>query len=144
MAMKEMDLLAKSRTIETMVVGISDQKRRKDILAEFAERYKNMPEMCSVLWSTDDNLKKAPSRCNGSIVILAIGAKANQSGSHQAFEIPSIYVLPREALGKWSEKHLKVTYSQFNGHDRILLAEPAKDTVSRYFDHIPKQVHETV
>ena len=119
-AMTEMDLLAKSETIQTMIVGIGDQRRRTTILAEFADRYKDVPEMCSVLWSADDNLKKAPSTCNGSIVILAIGAKADQSGSQPAFEIPCIYVLPREALGKWSEKHLKVTYSQFNGHYRIL------------------------
>ena len=142
-AMKEMDLLAKSRTIETLVIGISDQKRRKDIMTAFKERYKDVPDMCSVMWSTDDNLKKVSSRCNGNLVLLAIGATAPQVGSHDAFDIDPIYVLPREALGVWTEKHLKVTFDQFNGHDRILLAEPAKYVLSRYFDHVPKQVHET-
>ena len=47
-ALAEMELLAKSSTIQTMIVGIGDQMRRRTILEQFADRYKDEPEINSV------------------------------------------------------------------------------------------------
>ena len=143
-ALEEMGLLSKSPTIQTTIIGIADQQRRKIILEKFTYRYKDDTEMCNVLWSADDNLKEAPSRCNGNLVLIALGAKVNQNGDQPAIEIPNVYILPREAIGNWSKKHLKVTHSHYKGHDRVLLAEPAKYEIPRFFDYVPKLVFESV
>ena len=144
MALAEMGLLSRAPTIQTTIIGIGDHGRRKTILDKFTDRHKDDPVMCNVLWSADDNLAKAPSRCNGNLVLLALGAKVNQNGDQPAIEIPNVYVLPREALGKWSQKYLKVTHSHYKGHDRVLITEPAKCKVPRFFDYVPKLVFESV
>ena len=90
MALEAMGLLSKSTSRQTSIIGISDQRRRKIILDSFIDRYKDDDDLCNVLWSADDNLKEAPSRCNGNLVLLALGAKANQTRDHPAIDIPNI------------------------------------------------------
>ena len=143
-ALAEMGLLSRASTIQTTIVGIGDHVRRRAILDKFINKHKDDPMMCNVMWSADNNLAIAPSRCNGNLVLLEMGARVSQSGAQQAIDIPNIYILPRKALGEWSQKYLKVAHSHYKGHDRVLITEPAKCKIPRFFDYVPKLVYDSV
>ena len=138
-----MGLLSRTHTIQYTIIGIGDCAKRKTILDKFIERHKDDPILCNVRWSAEDNLAKAPSRCNGNLVLLALGAKVSQTRDQPAINIPSVYVLPREALGKWSQKYLKVAHSHYKGYDRALITEPSKSKIPRFFDYVPRLVFES-
>ena len=109
-ALAEMGLLSRNPTIQTTIVGIGDHVRRKTYLDKFTDKHKDEPMMCNVAWSADNNLALAACRCNGNLVLLEMGARANQSGTRQAINIPNTYILPRKALGEWSQKYLNTSH----------------------------------
>ena len=135
-ALAEMGLLSISDAIQTTIVGIGDHTRRKTYLDKFTQKYKDVATICNVEWSADTGPTQAACRCNGNLILLEMGARATQTDTRQAINIPNTYILPRKALGEWSKKYLKITHSHYKGHDRVLLTEPAKLKVPRFFDYL--------
>ena len=126
------------------VIGIRDDTRRKQYYDRFQGLYRNVEDLCNVQWSMDAAPTAAACRCNANIVLLEIGAKIPREFSRQEKTIPAILVLPRKALEMWSQKYLKVSHSHYKGFDRVLISEPAKMKVPRFFDYLPKMVYDTM
>ena len=139
-----MGLLSKKESIQTKIVGLRDDNRRKAYYDKFIRLYGAVDDLSNVKWSMDPAPTAVACRCNANLVLLEIGARVPQEGDRVENTIPTILVLPKKALGEWSRKYLTVSHSQYKGLDRVLISEPAKMKVPRFFDYLPKMVHDTV
>ena len=107
-SLAEMGLLSRKRTIQTKIIGLRDDSKRKSYHDKFQSLYGSVDDLCNVKWSMDAAPTSVAARCNGNLILLEIGAKVPPEGDRQVKTIPTILVLPRKALGEWSRKYLKV------------------------------------
>lgn len=104
-----------------------------------------MDEFKQVKWGVDSSATSCGIRCNANIVLIEIGAKipASSDGSRLEKEIRPIIRYPLKALGDWGLEYLTCSHSTYKGMDRVLISEPSKMIVPRYYEYLPKKVHET-
>ena len=133
-----MGLLSKKESIQTKIVGLRDDNRRKAYYDKFIRLYGAVDDLSNVKWSMDPAPTAVACRCNANLVLLEIGARVPQEGDRVENTIPTILVLPKKALGEWSRKYLMVSHSQYKGLDRVLISEPAKMKVPRFLITYPK------
>ena len=103
-----------------------------------------MDKLKHVRWGTDSTPSACGIRCNANIVLLEIGAKipASTDGLRAEKEIRPIILYPLTALGEWGLEYLTCAHSTYKGMDRILISEPSKMIVPRYYEYLPKKVHD--
>ena len=65
-----------------------------------------------------------------------MGAKIPESrdGSRIAKDIPPVIQYPMKALSEWGEEYLTTSHTKYKGSDRVLISEPSKMKVDRYFE----------
>ena len=82
-------------------------------------------------------------RCNANLVLISIGAKIPELGTRQAKDIAPTFQYPMEAITEWGEEYLTAAHTQYKGQDRVLISEPSKMKVDRYYEYLPKKIHDT-
>ena len=50
---------------------------------------------------------------------------------------------PLKALGEWGSEYLTCSHSTYKGMDRVLISEPSKMVLPRYYEYLPKKIHDT-
>ena len=140
-----MGLLGKKDSIVIEVLSLRDDRKRQAYFDKFTTAYGNVEDLNNVRWCTDSTPSSCLVRCNANIVLLEIGAKipAATDGSRPENVIPPIIRYPKTALGEWGLEYLTVAHTTYKGMDRILISEPAKMPVPRYYEYLPKKIHDT-
>ena len=139
-----MGLLGRRESILTEFVSLREDAKRQAYYDKFIRAYASVEELNNVRWCTDSTPSTITSRCNGNIVLLEIGARVPAAGDRQENLIPGVIVYPKTALGEWGLEYLTVSHSTYKGMDRILISEPAKMKIPRYFEYLPKKIHDTL
>ena len=140
-----MGLLGKRDSIKTEVLSLRDDVKRLAYYNRFTTANGSVDDLANVRWCTDNTPSTCLSRCNGNIVLLEIGAKipASEDGNRPENTIPPIIRYPKTALAAWGLEYLTVSHTTYKGMDRILISEPSKMPVPRYFEYLPKKIHDT-
>ena len=104
-----------------------------------------MDELKQVKWGIDSSPTSCGIRCNANVVLMQVGAKIPQSsdGTRVAKEVPPVIQYPMEALSEWGNEYLTSSHTKYKGYDRVLISEPSKMRVDRYFEYLPKKIHDT-
>ena len=140
-----MGLLGKKESIITEVLSLRDDTKRKTYFDKFCTAYGGIDKTKHVRWGWDSTPSACGIRCNANIVLLELGAKIPQSadGVRAEKEIGTTIRFPLTALGEWGMENLTVAQSTYKGMDRILISEPSKMAITRYYEYLPKKIHDT-
>ena len=138
-----MGLLGKKDHIITEVLSLRDDTKRKAYFDKFCTAYGGIDKTKHVRWGWDSNPSACGIRCNANIVLMELGAKIPAEGLRAEKEIRPTIRYPLTALGEWGIENLTVAQSTYKGMDRILISEPAKMPITRYYEYLPKKVHDT-
>ena len=142
-SLTSMWLMPKDANIPTELVSIRDTKR-KSYYDKFMASRKNLTDFRSVKWGVDGEGHDCGIRCNGNIVLLEIGAKIPSSRSGgSAKHVAPVYVYPAKSLKEWGVKQLSVAQSSYKGFDRVMISEPSRKPVPRFYEYLPKDVFKT-
>ena len=136
-----MGLLPKNKNIITELVSIRD-KKRQTYYDKFLAGRNNLTDFRNVKWGLDGEGNDCGIRCNANIVLLEIGAKipALADGSRGVKEITPIYVFPAKTLREWGVANLTCSHSSYKGMDRVMISEPSRMPVPRFYEYLPKNV----
>ena len=140
-----MGLLGKRDSIKTEILYLRDDAKREDYFNKFKNHNKDVEELRQVKWGIDSSPTSCGIRCNANVVLMQVGAKIPQSadGTRVAKEVPPVIKYPMEALTEWGNEYLTSSHTKYKGYDRVLISEPSKMLVNRYFEYLPKKIHET-
>ena len=135
-----MGLLGKQDNITIELVSLRDIKR-KNYFDKFYARNGRTQGFVDVRWGQDSDAKDCSYRCNANIVLIELGAKipALEDGSRLAKEVSPIYQLPLKTLGEWGLDNLTCSQSTYKGMDRVLISEPSRMPVPRFYEYLPKR-----
>ena len=138
-----MGLLGKKETVITELITLRDEKR-KTYFDKFYARNGRVKDLRNVKWGLDGDTKDCGYRCNANIVLMEIGAKipASEDGNRDEKEVAPIYHYPLQALGEWGLDHLTCSHSTYKGMDRVLISEPSRMPVPRFYEYLPKKIHD--
>ena len=139
-----MGLLGKKDHIITEVLFLRDDTKRKAYYDKFHAVYGGIDKFKQVKWGVDSAPTSCGIRCNANIVLLSLGAKvpASADGTRAEKEIRPVIQFPLEALGEWGSEYLTCSHSIYKGMERILISEPSKMLVPRYYEYLPKKIHD--
>ena len=100
--------------------------------------------MFGVEWAVENAPTANGIHCNGSIILASVGARIPNSGNPAQPTVidPKLY-FPKEALAKWGSKYLTSSHVTYKGGDRVLISKPSKMKIGKYYDYLPKEVHDT-
>ena len=138
-----MGLLEKKESISTEVLYLRDDAKRKDYLERFHTQNANMEGVHGIQWGVDSKPTANGLRCNANCVLISVGARIPELETREAKDIPPTFQYPMEAISDWGEEHLTAAHTQYKGQNRVLISEPSKMKVDRYYDYLPKKIHET-
>ena len=135
-----MGLLGKKDSIITETLFLRDDTKRKAYYDKFYATYGGMDEFRQVKWGVDSAPTSCGIRCNANIVLLQIGARipASEDGARAEKEIRPIIQYPLKAMGEWGIDYLTCSHSLYKGMERVLISEPSKMIVPRYYKYYPK------
>ena len=49
---------------------------------------------------------------------------------------------PKQSLAEWGNEFLTSVHIKYKGYDKIVISEPSKMKIDRFFEYLPKKVHE--
>jgi hypothetical protein len=135
--------MPKDPSIPTEIVAVRDT-RRQSYYDKFLASKTNITDFRNVKWGVDDELNNCDIRCNGNIVLLEIGGRIppKRSGLSEK-KVAPIYVYPAASLKEWGLKQLSVAQSSYKGFDRVMISEPSRKQVPRFYEYLPKNVFKT-
>ena len=137
-----MGLLGKKDSIITELVTLRDEDKRQTYFNKFYARNGTVKELRNVKWGIDGAANSCGIRYNANIVLIEVGAKipATEDGSRAENEITPIIRYPLQALGEWGLEFLTCSHSTYKGMDRVLISEPSRMPVPRFYEYLPKSV----
>ena len=138
-----MGLLEKKNSIVIERVLLRNTTRRTELFTEFIEHNKDVESAAGVEWGKENTPTSNGIRCNASIVLASVGARIPENGQRAAKDIEPKLQYPKEALAEWGNEFLTSSHIKYKGGDRILISEPSKMKIDRFFDYLPKKVHDT-
>ena len=136
-----MRLMPRDPNIPTELVAVRDTKRQTYYDRFMASR-NNITDFRSVKWGVDGEGNDCEIRCNGNIVLLEVGARI-PNGRQAAKNVDPVYVFPAKSLKDWGLKQLSVTQSSHKGFDRVMISEPSRKQVPRFYEYLPINVFKT-
>ena len=146
-----MGLLGKKESVITETLYLTKRTeylyltKRTEYFNQFHDANETVDELKQIKWGIDSSPTSCGIRCNANIVLLSIGAKipASADGSRPLKDINPIIQYPLKALGEWGIEYLTCSHSTYKGMDRVLISEPSKMVVPRYYEYLPKKIHDT-
>ena len=113
---------------------------KKESINKFQTANGGVDELKQVKWGLDSSPTSCGIRCNANIVLLSIGAKipASADGTRPLKEIDPVILYPLKTLGEWGTEFLTCSHTTYKGIDRVLISEPSKMKVPRYYEFLPK------
>ena len=146
MAEPSMESLSRMSLMErtgenTEVLSLRDEEKRKEYFDKFnVERNKHLKNVnCGIESKAAGSL-----RCNANIALMQIAAKipASAEDNRLARDVAPIYSYPRKTIGEWGIDNLTCAVSEYKGMDRVSLSEPSRMPVPRFYDYLPRKVHD--
>ena len=138
-----MGLLGKKDSINTEVLYLRDDAKRADYFTKFQTANGGVDELRQVKWGLDSSPTSCGIRCNANIVLLSIGAKIPAEGTRPLKDIDPVIQYPLKTLGEWGTEFLTCSHTTYKEIDRVLISEPSKMMVPRYYEYLPKKIHDT-
>ena len=138
-----MGLLGKQDNVTTELITLRDEKR-KNYFDKFYARNGKVQGFKNVKWGFDGDAKDCGYKCNANIVLIELGAKIPglDDGSRLEKEVTPIYQFPLQVLGEWGLENLTCSHSTYKGMDRVLISEPSRMPVPRFYEYLPKKIHD--
>ena len=138
----EMGLLEKKTSINTEIVFLRNTTRRTNLFSAFGDHNKDDDDIAGVEWGRDNTPTSNGIICNANIILASVGAKIPANGSGVATEIEPKLQFPKQSLAEWGNKFLTSAQVKYKGGDKILISEPSKMKIDRFFEYLPKKVHD--
>ena len=138
----EMGLMEKSQAFQTEVVFLRNLERRTKLYTDFTEATAVDHTMNGVEWGRDPVAAKDGVKCKANIVLCSVGAKIPQTSTAAAVTINPKLQFPKQALAKWVKEYLTSVHIKYKGCDKIVVSEPSQYKIDRFFEFLPKTVHE--
>ena len=139
----EMGLLEKKTSINTEIVFLRNTTKRTNLFSAFGDHNKDDDYVAGVELARDNTPTSNGIRCNANVVLASVGAKIPAIGSGAATEIEPKLQFPKTSLAEWGNEFLTSAHVKYKGGDRILISEPSKMRIDRFFEYLPKKVHAT-
>ena len=141
--LSEMGLLQKEDSISTEIVFLRSTQRRTDLFTKFGEDNKDDESVAGVEWARENAPTSNGIRCNANIVLAMVGARIPASGSREVKDVDPRLIYPHESLAEWGNEFLTSSLVKYKGGDKVLISEPSKMRIDRFFEFLPKMVHDT-
>ena len=137
-----MRLMPRDPSIPTEIVAVRDPKRTT-YYNRFTASKNNSTTFRSVKWGLDNEEKDWDIRCNGNTVLMEVGARIPQPGNKAAKNVAPVYVYPAASLKTWGLTQLTQAQSSHKGFDRVMISEPSRKKVPRFYEYLPVDVFKT-
>ena len=135
-----------SISIERVMLRVpsAGNNRRAQLLEMFQTDSTGKDAIFGVEWAIENNPTANGIRCNANIVIGSVGARIpNSNNPANPTVIDTVLVFPKEVQGSWGNKYLTTSHVTYKGGDRVLFSEPSKMKIGKFYEYLPKEVHDT-